>query len=67
MLLGLLTKEPELELSSIFTEDISGIDQFIQYALTKSQMKIPEEKSNIRWKPDKDIQLKKNDYAILMI
>lgn len=53
--------------SSIFTEDISGIDQFIQYALTKSQKKIREEKSNIRWKPEKDVQLQKNDYAILMI
>ncbi|HPU99858.1 MAG TPA: NAD-binding protein [Candidatus Cloacimonas acidaminovorans] len=67
LLLGLLTKEPGLELSSIFTEDISGIDQFIQYALTKSQKKIREEKSNIRWKPEKDVQLQKNDYAILMI
>jgi len=67
LLLGLFTKEPELELSSIFTEDNSGIDQFIQYALAKSQKIIREEKNNVRWKPNRDIELQTNDYAILMV
>lgn len=67
LLLGLLAKEPELELSAIFTDDSSGIDQFIQYALAKSQKTLPEEKSNVRWKPDRHSQLQINDYAILMV
>ena len=67
LLLGLFTKELELELSSIFTEDNSGIDQFIQYALAKSQKLIKEEKNNVRWKPNRDVELQTNDYAILMV
>ncbi|HNX02428.1 MAG: NAD-binding protein [Candidatus Cloacimonas sp.] len=67
LLLGVIATEPELELSSIFTEDSSGIDQFIQYALSKSRKQIPEEKNNVRWKPNRDVTLQTNDYAILMV
>jgi len=66
ILLGLMNKEPELEMSSIFAADSSGIDQFIQYALAKSKRIVQEEQNKIRWNPPRDSIIQSNDYAILM-
>jgi hypothetical protein len=64
--LGLLCKEPELEMQAIFTADSSGIDQFIQYALSRSQKSFAEDKSNIRWNPPRDSAIQSNDHAIFL-
>jgi len=61
-----MNKEPELEMSSIFAADSSGIDQFIQYALAKSKRIVQEEQNKIRWNPPRDSIIQSNDYAILM-
>ncbi len=66
LLLGLLCKEPELEMQAIFTADSSGIDQFIQYALSRSQKSFAEDKSNIRWNPPRDSAIQSNDHAIFL-
>jgi hypothetical protein len=61
-----MKKEPELEISSIFAADSSGIDQFIQYALTKSKRVIQDEQNKIRWNPSRDSIIQANDHAVLM-
>gem|GEM_PF-6901420 len=66
ILLGLMKKEPELEISSIFAADSSGIDQFIQYALTKSKRVVPDEQNKIRWNPSRESIIQANDHAVLM-
>lgn len=66
LVLGLMTREPELQLESIFTDNTSAIDQFIKSTLSKSRNVRPEDKGNIRWKPDRDYQLQENDVAIIM-
>lgn len=66
ILIGLLNKEPELEMSSIFSEDSGGIDQFIQAALAKSKRVLHEDRNNIRWNPPRESVIQPNDYAILM-
>jgi len=66
LLMGLMTKEPELEMSAIFTADSSGIDQFIEFALAKSKRVIPEEKNKIKWNPPRDSLILANEHAILL-
>ena len=66
LLLGLMKKEPELEMSAIFTADSSGIDQFIEYALAKSKRVIQEDKSAIRWNPQRSSVIQVNEHAILL-
>ncbi|MDY0151740.1 MAG: ion channel [Candidatus Cloacimonas sp.] len=66
ILMGLMSKEPELEMSSIFTDDNGGIDQFIQAALAKSKRVVQEDKNSIRWNPPRDSVVQVNDHCILM-
>lgn len=66
LVIGLLNKEPELEMSSIFADDSSGIDQFIEYALSKSKKHLQEEKSNIRWNPPRESTVQPNDHVIIL-
>lgn len=66
VLMGLMNKEPELEMASIFSEDSGGIDQFIQAALAKSKRVMQEDRSNYRWNPSRDSIVQVNDHAILM-
>jgi len=66
LIIGLINKEPELESSSIFADDSTGIDQFIKAALAKSKRVMGENKSNIRWNPSRDSIILTNDFAILI-
>jgi voltage-gated potassium channel len=66
LVLGLMTREPELQLESIFTDNTSAIDQFIKSTLSKSRSVRPEDRSNIRWKPERDYLVQENDVAIIM-
>lgn len=66
LIIGLMNKEPELESSSILTSDSSGIDQFIQAALAKSKRLQQEDRSSIRWNPERDSVIQPNDYAIFL-
>jgi voltage-gated potassium channel len=66
ILIGLITKEPELELDNIFDDDASAIDQFIKSTLKKSKRMISEEKSSIRFNPPQDSIVQDSDQAILL-
>ncbi len=66
LVLGLMSREPQLELESIFADDASAIDQFIKSTLSKSRNLQHEDKSNIRWKPSRDYLIQENDIAIIM-
>lgn len=66
LLLGLINKEPVLELDSIFSDDTSAIDQFIKTTLAKSRKLRPEERANIRWNPSRESLIQDNDHAIVM-
>lgn len=66
VVLGLMTKEPELEIDSIFADDTSAIDQFIKSTLGKSRGSNPEDKNSIRWKPANDYLIQESDHAILL-
>ncbi len=66
LIIGLMTKVPELESAAIFADDSTGIDQFIKAALAKSKRLAQEDKSNIRWNPARDCIIQPNDYAIYL-
>lgn len=67
LLVGLISKEPDLDIESIFTDSASAIDQFIKSTLNDSQKLHQEEKSNIRWNPPRDSIIQENDYAIILV
>ncbi|MDP2172616.1 MAG: ion channel [Candidatus Cloacimonadaceae bacterium] len=66
ILLGLMTKEPELEIDSIFSDNSSAIDQFIKSTLSKSRSLHQDEKSSIRWNPLGENRIMESDLAIVM-
>ncbi|MDZ4181513.1 MAG: ion channel [Candidatus Cloacimonadaceae bacterium] len=66
LLLGLMTKEPELEIESIFSDNASAIDQFIKSTLSKSRGLIQEDKSSIRWNLPGETRIMENDLAVVM-
>jgi Trk K+ transport system NAD-binding subunit len=66
ILIGLITKESELELDSIFDDDSSAIDQFIKSTLRKSQKMTAEDRNSIRINPPRDYRVQDNDMAILL-
>ncbi len=67
ILMGLMTREPELEIDSIFDDDSSAIDQFIKSTLSKSHKLFSEDKKNIRINPSRDEIIQDNDYAIILL
>lgn len=66
LLLGLMTKEPQLEIESIFSDNASAIDQFIKSTLSKSRGMIQEDKSSIRWNLPGETRIMENDLAVVM-
>lgn len=66
ILLGLMTKEAELEIDAIFADDTSAIDQFIKSTLGKARGAQQEDKNSIRWKPDNNYVIQESDHAILL-
>lgn len=66
ILIGLITKEAELELDSIFNDDSSAIDQFIKSTLKKSKKIVSEERSSIRFNPPSDSIVQDSDQAIML-
>ena len=66
LLIGLMTKESELELDSIFSDNSSAIDQFIKNTLANSKRSKSENKANIRWNPPRDCIIQESDHAILI-
>ncbi len=66
LLIGLMTKESELELDSIFSDNSSAIDQFIKNTLANSQRLKAGDKANIRWNPPRESIIQESDHAILI-
>ncbi len=64
LVIGLMSKKPDIDLESIFTDSSSAIDQFIKNTLHKSQALRKEDKDNIRWNPSADSLIEENDFAI---
>lgn len=67
MLIGLMAKEPQLELDSIFADDGSAIDQFIKSTLGKVSSTGKENKSSVVLKPSPDHIIQENDLAIVLV
>ncbi len=66
LIIGIFTKEPDLDINDIFTDDASAIDQFIKTALAKSRKSTQDNKTSICWNPARDIIIDANDMAIVM-
>jgi voltage-gated potassium channel len=66
VVLGLMSREPDLELDSIFDDDASAIDQFIKSTLNRSRRLRSEDKSSIRINPARDSLIQENDLAIVL-
>lgn len=66
ILLGLMAKEPQLELDDIFADDGSAIDQFIKSTLGKVRAAGQEDKSSVVLKPQPDHLIQMNDLAIVL-
>lgn len=66
ILIGLIAKESQLELDSIFADNTSAIDRFIKSTLSKSHSMISEEKNSIRINPPKDSIIQDSDQAIIL-
>jgi voltage-gated potassium channel len=67
ILIGLMIREPELELDSIFDDNTSAIDQFIKSTLSKSKKIFSEDKKCIRINPPRDEVIQENDFAIILL
>jgi len=66
LLLGIFTKDSELDLNDIFNDDASAIDQFIKTALAKTRKTAQEKRTNINWNPKRELVIEHNDLAIVM-
>jgi voltage-gated potassium channel len=66
VILGLLSREPDLELDKIFDDDTSAIDQFIKSTLSRTRKLGAEDKSSIRINPGRDSIIQDNDLAIVL-
>ncbi|MEF3695463.1 MAG: ion channel [Candidatus Cloacimonadota bacterium] len=66
LMIGLISKEPVLELDSIFSDNSSAIDQFIKSTLAKSSVSKTENRENIRWNPSPDSLIQADDLAIIL-
>lgn len=66
IVLGLMSREPELELDSIFDDDSSAIDEFIKSTLSKARRLRSEDKNSIRINPSRDSIILENDLAIVL-
>jgi hypothetical protein len=64
--IGIFTKEPDLDINDIFTDNASAIDQFIRSALAKSRKATQEKKTSICWNPPRTTVIEANDLVILM-
>ncbi len=67
MVIGLMSKEPEIDLESVFTDNTSTIDQFIKSTLAQSKKLKTEDKHNFRWNPKQDSIIQENDHAIVLV
>ncbi|MDD2544160.1 MAG: ion channel [Candidatus Cloacimonetes bacterium] len=66
VILGLMSREPDLELDKIFDDDTSAIDQFIKSTLSRTRKLGAEDKSSIRINPGRDSIIQDNDLAIVL-
>ncbi len=66
LLLGIFTKDSELDLNDIFKDDSSAIDQFIKTSLAKSRKATSDKRTSINWNPKRDLVIEHNDLAIVM-
>jgi len=66
ILIGLMAKEPQLEIDDIFADDGSAIDQFIKSTLGKARSAGQEDKSSVVLKPQPDHLIQMNDLAIVL-
>jgi len=66
LLVGIFTKEPDLDINDIFSDNASAIDQFIKAALAKSRKTQPEKRTSVNWNPDRSTLIQNNDLAIVM-
>jgi len=66
LLIGLMSKEADLNIDAIFDDNASAIDQFIKSTLNASQKMHLEEKNNIRWNPGRETVIQDDDHAILL-
>ena len=66
LIIGIFTKEPDLDINDIFTDDASAIDQFIKSALAQSRKSTHEKKTSICWNPPRNTIIDANDMAIVM-
>ncbi len=67
MVIGLMSKEPEIDLESVFTDNTSAIDQFIKSTLAPSKKLKTEDKHNFRWNPRQDSIIQENDHAVVLV
>jgi len=67
ILIGLMAREPQLELDDIFADDGSAIDQFIKSTLGKVRAAGQEDKSSVLLKPPGDHIIQENDLAIVLV
>jgi len=67
MIIGLMSKEPEIDLEAVFTDNTSAIDQFIKSTLAQSKKLKEEDKHNFRWNPKHDSPVQENDHAIVLV
>ncbi|MDD3051738.1 MAG: ion channel [Candidatus Cloacimonetes bacterium] len=66
VLIGIITEEPQLELSDIFSDNSDAIDEFIRTTLERSMGNTDEHKENIKLNPDGDYVIKSYDFAMLL-
>lgn len=66
LVLGIFTKDSDLDMNDIFNDNASAIDQFIKTALAKSRKATPEKRTSINWNPKRDIIIEHNDLVIVM-
>ncbi|MCD4827870.1 MAG: NAD-binding protein [Candidatus Cloacimonetes bacterium] len=66
IVMGILSERPRLELTDIFSDDSSTIDDFIRSALEQSSGKLPDQRWSIQIKPNKDYRLQPNDSALVL-
>jgi len=67
LLIGVVSEEPTLELSDIFSDDSSAIDDFIKSALQSSRKNKDEHRESVILNPEADYLIGKNDFALVLL
>lgn len=65
LLMGLISRQPDLDLESIFSDSNSAIDQFIKSTLSDSPKLQQEDKNSVRWNPPRTEVINDTDHAII--